>query len=95
MKFHNSPQPEHNDESFLLEEAKGHHKLILWDDDIHTFDFVIECLIQICKHTPEQAEQCTMFVHYNGKCTVKVGSMEVLQPMCQKLLSCGLTSEVV
>lgn len=80
-------------DTLLLEDEVN--KLILWNDDVNTFDFVIDSLIEICNHTPEQAEQCTILVHYKGKCTVKTGSLEVLIPMHEKLLSRGLSSEIV
>jgi ATP-dependent Clp protease adaptor protein ClpS len=78
-----------------LEETDDVYKLILHNDDIHTFDYVIDSLVEICKHTLEQAEQCTILVHFKGKCTVKTGSMEVLKPMHEKLISRELTSEIV
>ena len=78
-----------------MEETDIENKLVLHNDDVNTFDFVIECLIEICKHTLEQAEQCTILVHYKGKCTVKTGTMELLKPMHEKLLSRGLTSEII
>lgn len=80
-------------DTLLLEDEVN--KLILWNDDVNTFDFVIDSLIEICNHTPEQAEQCTILIHYKGKCTVKTGSLEVLIPMHEKLLSRGLSSEIV
>ena len=79
----------------LMEETDIENKLVLHNDDVNTFDFVIECLMEICKHTLEQAEQCTILVHYKGKCTVKTGTMELLKPMHEKLLSRGLTSEII
>ena len=78
-----------------MEEGNAENKLVLYNDDVNTFDFVIESLIEVCKHTLEQAEQCTMLVHYKGKCTVKTGDMEMLMPMHQKLLGRGLTSEII
>mgnify|MGYP006207576133 CR=1 FL=1 len=69
--------------------------LVIYNDDVNTFEFVIESLINVCEHTLEQAEQCTILVHYKGKCTVKTGSMELLKPMHEKLISRGLTSEIV
>ena len=80
MKFYDNPQREYQEEVALLEQEDEVYKLVLHNDDVNTFDFVIECLIEICKHTLEQAEQCTILVHYKGKCTVKTGSME-LKPM--------------
>lgn len=90
-----NPKRQYEEEVLVLDETDDVYKLILHNDDIHTFDFVIEALIEICKHTWEQAEQCTILVHYKGKCTVKSGSMDVLKPMHDKLISRSLTSEIV
>ena len=95
MKFYDKPQREYEDEVALLENDDEVYTLVLHNDDVNTFDFVIECLIEICKHTLEQAEQCTILVHYKGKCTVKTGSMVLLKPMHEKLISRGLTAEIV
>lgn len=69
--------------------------LVLYNDDYHTFDYVIKSLVDICRHTYEQAEQCTILVHYRGKCAVKHGSYEELLPMHTALLDKQLTSEIV
>ncbi len=76
-------------------ETNDGYKLMLYNDDYHTFDYVIDSLIKICKQTPEQAEQCTVLVHYKGKCVVKNGTREALMPMHQALLGQSLTSEIV
>jgi ATP-dependent Clp protease adaptor protein ClpS len=78
----------------LEEVGVGDKQIILYNDDYHTFDFVIESLIKICKHEPLQAEQCTYLVHYKGKCSVKKGSFEELEPMCTALLERNLTAEI-
>ena len=65
--------------------------LILHNDDIHSFDYVIDSLIKICKHSLEQAEQCTVIVHYKGKCAVKTGVVKQLTPVLNKLSKIGLT----
>lgn len=95
LKNYENPQREYEEEVALLENEDEVYKLVLWNDDINTFDFVIESLIEICGHTLEQAEQCTILVHYKGKCTVKTGSMELLKPMHEKLINRSLTSEIV
>ena len=59
--------------------------LILYNDDYHTFDYVIDALIDICKHEEEQAVQCTYLVHYKGKADVKKGSYGFLKPMMTQL----------
>lgn len=89
------PKREHQEDVAVLEQEDEVYKLVLWNDDVNTFDFVIQALMEICGHTLEQAEQCTILVHYKGKCTVKTGSLEVLKPMHEKLLARSLTSEIV
>jgi len=70
-------------------------EIVLYNDDVNTFDHVIETLIFACDHTPEQAEQCSLLVHYKGKCTVKTGVYDELKPRCSKLLEAGLSAEIV
>lgn len=79
----------------LEEEVVKQNEIILFNDDVNTFDHVIQTLIDVCGHTPEQAEQCSLIVHYNGKCTVKTGVYEELKPRCSRLLQAGLSAEVV
>lgn len=69
-------------------------QLILFNDDVNTFDFVIETLVKVCGHDALQAEQCTIIVHFKGKCNVKQGTYEKLEPMCTALLDRGLTAEI-
>ncbi|UMQ42485.1 ATP-dependent Clp protease adaptor ClpS [Chryseobacterium sp. Y16C] len=101
MFFHNhikdyeNPKRQYEEEVLVLDDLDEVYKLVLHNDDIHTFDYVIDSLIEICKHTLEQAEQCTILVHFKGKCTVKTGSMDLLKPMHEKLLSRELTSEIM
>lgn len=71
------------------------NEIVLYNDDVNTFDYVIDTLIYACEHTPEQAEQCSILVHYKGKCTVKTGSYDELEPRCSKLLEAGLSAEIV
>jgi ATP-dependent Clp protease adaptor protein ClpS len=94
IKDYESPKREYDEDVLVLEETDFENKLVIHNDDFNTFDFVISCLVEICGHTLEQAEQCTMLIHYKGKCCVKTGSLEILKPMHAKLLSRGLTSEI-
>ena len=71
------------------------NEIIVYNDDINTFDHVIETLIRVCNHTAEQAEQCSLIVHYNGKCTVKTGILNKLKPQCLQLLEAGINAEIV
>jgi len=68
--------------------------LIVYNDDINTFDHVINTLVKVCKHTPEQAEQCTLLVHYKGKCAVKKGSFVDLIPYRQGIVDAGINAEI-
>ena len=79
----------------LKEEVVRQNEIVLYNDDVNTFDHVIETLIYACDHTPEQAEQCSIIVHYKGKCTVKTGPYDDLEPRCSLLLDAGLSAEIV
>jgi ATP-dependent Clp protease adaptor protein ClpS len=68
--------------------------LIVYNDDYNTFDHVIDSLIKVCKHKAIQAEQCTMLVHYKGKCQVKRADYDTLEPMCTALLDRGISAEI-
>ncbi|MGA0431837.1 MAG: ATP-dependent Clp protease adaptor ClpS [Flavobacteriaceae bacterium] len=70
------------------------HELILYNDDVNTFDHVIRTLIAVCDHTAEQAEQCAYLVHFKGKCTVKSGSYAYLEPQCILLHEAGLSATI-
>jgi ATP-dependent Clp protease adaptor protein ClpS len=83
-------------EQVLVEEAISlNNEIIIYNDDVNTFDHVIETLIRVCSHTPEQAEQCALIIHYKGKCTVKTGPIKELEPQCTQLLEAGLSAEIV
>lgn len=82
------------DEVEVVEQVVDSKNLIVFNDDFNTFDHVIESLIKVCKHEPIQAEQCTWLVHYKGKCQVKAGDFDTLEPMCTALLDRGITAEI-
>ena len=71
------------------------NEIIVYNDDVNTFDHVIETLVRVCGHTPIQAEQCSLIVHFNGKCTVKTGEYEKLKIQCTGLLEAGLSAEII
>ncbi len=79
----------------VQESTNLNNEIVLFNDDVNTFDHVIETLIVVCDHTVEQAEQCAILVHYKGKCTVKTGSLKELTPKCSLLLEAGLSAEIV
>jgi ATP-dependent Clp protease adaptor protein ClpS len=71
--------------SLTLDEVLDDHKLIVHNDEVNTFDWVIQALVEICKHTEQQAEQCSLLIHYKGKYPVKTGSMKDLRPLKEGL----------
>ncbi len=70
------------------------NKIILFNDDFNTFDFVIDSLIDVCNHEPEQAEQCALITHYKGKCAVKSGTLYELKPIYTELSNRNLTVDI-
>jgi ATP-dependent Clp protease adaptor protein ClpS len=70
------------------------NQIILFNDEVNTFEHVIATLIRVCEHSEEQAHQCSLIVHYKGKCSVKSGSYEDLKPRCTALLEAGLSAEI-
>lgn len=71
------------DTDVLVEQV---HNLIVWNDEVNTFDWVIESLIDVCGHSPEQAEQSALIIHNNGKYAVKKGSFDILRPQAEALI---------
>ncbi len=69
--------------------------LVVFNDDINTFDHVIDTLMDVCKHSPEQAEQCTLIIHFKGKCSVKSGDFEELVSMRNEICRREIAAEVV
>jgi ATP-dependent Clp protease adaptor protein ClpS len=83
------------EEEVLVEElAIAQSKLIVHNDDHNTFDWVIEALVEVCKHTYEQAEQCSYIIHYKGKYAVKHGSLERLRPMKDAIVERGINATI-
>ncbi len=84
-----------HEDLLLAEETVKQNEIVLFNDEVNTFEHVIETLVEVCEHSPEQAEQCSLIVHYNGKCTVKTGEYTDLKPRCSRLLQAGLSAEIV
>lgn len=82
------------DQTDLLTDDGNNCQLIVWNDEVNTFDWVIDTLIEVCGHTPEQAEQCAMFIHTKGKYAVKNGSYDILKPMCDSITERGIGATV-
>jgi ATP-dependent Clp protease adaptor protein ClpS len=93
----NKPLHELDEETLVLEDTDETCNLIVWNDDVNTFEWVIETLVEVCNHSEEQAEQCAMLIHAKGKYAVKHGSYDILKPMCDAITERGIgaTIEVI
>lgn len=69
--------------------------LVVFNDDVNTFDHVIETLIRVCRHSVEQAEQCTWIIHFRGRCTVKTGTFDFLKPMREAICEAGIDARIL
>lgn len=78
----------------VLTETEPPHSLIVWNDQVNTFDWVIDTLVDICGHSREQAEQCAMIIHYQGKYAVKKGTYDDLKPQCDAITERGINATV-
>jgi len=82
------------EDAVVEEKLKDSHEIVVFNDDFNTFDHVINTLITACDHDLMQAEQCTLLIHYKGKCAVKSGEFEDLKPRCSKILEAGISAEI-
>ncbi len=94
ISFSNQEQWKEDVEVLLEEELIENHQLIVYNDEVNTFDYVILTLMEVCKHTVEQAEQCTLQIHFKGKCGVKTGSFEELEGMRNEICRRGISAEI-
>ena len=78
----------------VLTELDKPFQIVVWNDEVNTFEWVIETLVEVCKHSEEQAEQCAMLIHTKGKYSVKEGSYEFLKPMCDAITERGIGATV-
>ena len=90
----NHPFTKIDEDVDVLTETLSSCQLIVWNDDVNTFDWVIKALIDICGHSPEQAEQCALFIHFKGKYAVKDGNFDDLKPMCEAIIDRGINATV-
>jgi ATP-dependent Clp protease adaptor protein ClpS len=81
-------------ETDLLTTLTTSFNLIVWNDNVNSFDWVIETLVEICAHTFEQAEQCAYIIHYHGKYAVKQGDYETLNPMREAIIDRGINATI-
>ncbi len=87
-------QPLETVDTDVLTAISSYYSLIVWNDEVNTFEWVIETLIEVCGHSTEQAEQCAMFIHQKGKYAVKKGDYDTLKPMCDAITDRGIGATV-
>ncbi|MBH2004445.1 MAG: ATP-dependent Clp protease adaptor ClpS [Sphingobacteriia bacterium] len=85
-----APKPWEVFESDTETALASSYSLVVWNDEVNTFEWVIETLMEVCGHTLEQAEQCALFIHYKGKYAVKSGDYNTLKPMCNSITERGI-----
>lgn len=97
MAFDGPTRPYQEDDTDLLTSVEEPCSLIVWNDEVNTFEWVIETLMSVCGHSAEQAEQCAYIIHFQGKYAVKNGSFDELKPQCDAITEreIGATIEVV
>jgi ATP-dependent Clp protease adaptor protein ClpS len=94
MSSFNYPEVLEEEISEVAVKEEAPKALILYNDDVNTFEFVTESLIKVCRHDAVQAEQCTYLIHYTGKCVVKNDTFKKLKPLCEALLERGLSASI-
>ena len=82
-------------EEDVISDLLNRNTLLLINDDFHSFDFVVDALVDVCRHDSTQAEQCAYITHYKGKCDVKKGKMSTIKPMRDLLAEKGLKVKIV
>ena len=87
-------KPWQESETDVITELTSSYSLVVWNDEVNTFEWVIETLIKVCGHSEEQAEQCAMLIHTQGKYAVKKGDYETLKPMCDAITDRGIGATI-
>ena len=82
------------EDSDTLTVTDSYCSLIVWNDEVNTFEWVIETLVEICGHSQQQAEQCAIIIDSKGKYAVKEGSYEILKPQCDAITERGINATV-
>jgi ATP-dependent Clp protease adaptor protein ClpS len=85
---------EHAFDTDVLTDVESPYSLVVWNDEVNSFDWVIQTLIEVCNHSTEQAEQCAMIIHTQGKYAVKQGSYDELKPMCDAITDRGIGATI-
>jgi ATP-dependent Clp protease adaptor protein ClpS len=93
-RYQTKPAALEMEDTDLLTAHESPYSLIVWNDEVNTFEWVIQALIEICQHSTEQAEQCAMIIHTQGKYAVKQGLYEELKPMCDAITERGIGATI-
>ena len=83
-----------HEEIDVLTETGTPYQLIVWNDEVNTFEWVIETLVEVCDHSSIQAEQCSLIIHYKGKCEVKKGDFDFLEPLKTAILDRQISATI-
>jgi ATP-dependent Clp protease adaptor protein ClpS len=83
-------RPQHAEDTDVLTSLDEPYSLVVWNDEVNTFEWVIETLVEVCGHSTEQAEQCAYIIHFQGKYAVKQGSYDDLKPECDAITDRGI-----
>lgn len=92
--FNESVSPLQETDIEVITELASAYSLVVWNDEVTTFEWVIETLIKICNHSTDQAEQCAMLIHTQGKYAVKKGDYDTLKPMCDAITERGIGATI-
>jgi ATP-dependent Clp protease adaptor protein ClpS len=94
MVLEGSVKPQYEQEADVLTSLDEPYNLIVWNDEVNTFEWVIETLVEVCGHSTEQAEQCAYIIHYQGKYAVKQGAYDDLKPQCDAITDRGIGATI-
>lgn len=94
MMMNTNTQIKTSEESDVLTDVESPCQLVVWNDEVNSFDWVIATLISVCGHSTEQAEQCAMIIHTKGKYSVKEGDYDFLKPMCDAITDRGIGATI-
>lgn len=94
QSYSGATQPWELEEVGVLTDTTPSYSLVVWNDEVNTFEWVIQTLIEVCDHSEQQAEQCALFIHHKGKYAVKHGDYDTLKPMCNSITERGIGATV-
>jgi ATP-dependent Clp protease adaptor protein ClpS len=92
--YNGNTDSQHQEDIDVLTLTEDPCRLIVWNDEVNTFEWVIETLMEVCGHSHEQAEQCAYIIHFHGKYAVKNGSFDDLKPICEAITERGINATI-